>query len=585
MARRVIGDIAKQEIREAMRGLSGNAAKAEAVRLADLHNVNLQHIYKITADLRRGIRKPRADKGRRTFELVEGTDVWAAAQLVVARPFMDPDQALLTIRLRKPDAHLPSLEYFRQMLAEKGLGKKARRSGRRGHRRWEAEYPGEIFQVDVTALKSRWQDEKTRRIHRIEGIDKNHPMQDETKLRVWQIMLVDDHSRRRFLRYVSTRAITSMDMVRFEAEAFTALGVPKVLYTDNGSEFKGQHLHAEKLLNKVLEGMGGYVHQTHTPNNPQATGKVEGAHKWAEKMDRYIGLAFEEGQKLSIDDLNVIADRFCEEYNNKQHRTTKQTPMERWHSKRIVVRMIEPSVIESALCSQEFTVVLDASMTVTVGKVAYAIPSVDPHTKQRSPFVDHIGQKVRVVVPANIDTIVVTLPNGVSYDVDKVLATADKAGEFRSNADSTSENLKKRLRQTAAEDRKAIREQHKKTGQIAPVPHVNVVIETPATNVSQFPHAEHVVSAEEVSKVVMLPTAPPRPQEREVDIPAYHGKPIGYWEAVAEFGPQFGTPAECKEFLLGLYPNMEGSVPSFEVESAVRDRQHIAQRMQLRRVS
>jgi transposase InsO family protein len=578
MANRVIGDIAKQEVREAMRGLSGAAAKAEAARWADLLKVKTSHIYKITKDLREGLRKPRADKGKRTYQLAEGTDVWTAAQLVIVDK-LDPDHALQTVQLRNPQASLPSLEYFRQMLAEKGLGKKARRIGRRAYRQWEAEHPGEIFQVDVTALKVRWQDENTRRIHRIDGIDKNHPMQDESKIRVWQIMLVDDHSRRRFLRYVATRNITSRDMVRFECEAFDQLGVPKTLYTDNGSEFKGHHIQAEKLLNRFLEDMGGYRHQTHAPNNPQATGKVEGAHKWAEKMDRLIGLAVTEGQKLSIEDLNVIADRFCEHYNNQKHRATGQTPMERWHSKRIVVRKIERSVIESALLTQAFPAVLDASMTVACGKEIYKVPGV-------APFVNFVGQKVQVLVPPSIDVILMALPDGSEYEIEKMLATADKAGEFRSTADSTAETLKKRLRATRKEEVKEIKTKQKQTGQIAPVPHVNTVVEIPVTNVTQFPQPEHVVSAEEVGKVVMLPTTPAVTHASGAGhIPEYEGKSIGYWEAVAEFADRFENMAEAKEFMLGLFPNMEGNVPSVEVDNAERSRHAVAQRMQLRRVS
>ncbi len=276
-----------------MRGLSGKDAKATAVRMAELHGVNWQHIYKVTQDLRN--RKKRADSGRRTFKLENGSDLWYAAQLVVIDK-LDPDQALATTRLRRPDANLPSLEYFRRILAENGLGRKARRNPTRGYRRWEAANPGEIFQIDVTALKVRWQDEKTRRIQRIEGIDKNHPNTNPSMLRVWQIMLVDDCSRRRFLRYVATTHITSKEMVRFECEAYQKLGIPHILYTDNGSEFKGFHIRAAQILNRVLEGDGGYRHMTHAPGNSQASGKVENAHKWAEKMDRFVGLAVSEGQ-------------------------------------------------------------------------------------------------------------------------------------------------------------------------------------------------------------------------------------------------------------------------------------------------
>jgi transposase InsO family protein len=540
-----------------MRGLSGKAAKSMAVRLAALHHIGEQRIYKLTEDLRPS-RAKRSDKGKRAFEIVEGTDVWTAAQLVIVDK-LDPDQALLTCRTRGL-TKLPSLETFQRMLREKNLGKKQRRSAKRAFRRWEAEHPGELFQIDVTALKVRWQDEKTRRILRIEGVDKNHPQMDPSKLRVWQIMLVDDHSRRRFLRYIATTHITSLEMVRFECEAFEKLGIPHTLYTDNGSEFKGYHLRAAKILNNILEKDGGYRHQTHAPGNSQASGKVENAHQWAEKMDRLVGLAVSEGQIVTIDSLNLFADRVCEAYDNRKHRTTNEKPIVRWHAKKIVVRKLPKEIIESALMSDEFEVALDPSMTVAYKGTAYKVPNCQP-------FVNYIGQKVKIVVPPSIDLILITLPDGSEFELEKIVATADKAGEFKSTAESVAQDLTKRLKASRKEEIKAIKEKKKLTGEIAPVPHYNVPIEIPATNITHFPHPERVVSAEEVNAVTPI-----------VQAPAYDPS-ISYWQAVAEFSSSFpGGIDEAKEFLLAVFPNASGEIAKSDVEAAI-GRRHEKQRL------
>lgn len=564
---RVLGNSAIVEIRESMRGLTGTPAKQMAVRMAGAHGVNWQHVYKVTTDLRPK-RKTRSDKGKRSFELIEGTDVWKASQFVIADK-KDPDQALETVKLRNEDAKLPSLEYFQKILRDHGLGRKSRRSRKRAFRRWEAEYPGEIFQIDVTALKVRWRNEKTREIQRIEGVDKNHPQQDPMMLRVWQIMLVDDHSRRRFMRYVVTRAITSAEMVRFECEAYEKFGVPLMLYTDQGSEFKGNHKRAEKILNKILEHDGGYRHMPHSPHNAQATGKVENAHQWAEKMDRYVGLAITEGQTVTIEHLNVFADRICEAYDNRKHRTTNEKPIIRWHAKQIVVRKLPVEIIESALLSDEFEVVLDASMTVAHKGIAYKVPGVQP-------FVNYIGQKVKIVVPPNIDLILLTLPDGAEFEIEKIVATADKAGEFKSVAESTAQDLTKRLKASRKEEIKAIKAQNKLTGEIAPVPHYNVPVEIPATSVRHFPHQERIVSAEEIAAVTPV-FSNPEIQNRKSKIenrvvPVYTGKPIGYWEAVATSSDKFDSVDEAKEFLLGIFPGMAGEVPKNEVEAAINAR-------------
>ncbi|MDQ3322433.1 MAG: hypothetical protein M3525_08400, partial [Acidobacteriota bacterium] len=134
-----------------MRGLPGTSAKQMAVRLASQHKVSVQHIYKLTEDFRS--RQTRSDKGNRKFELKEGTDLWAAATLVIGGK-LDPDQAILTAQ-KNNFTHLPSLEYFQRILREHGLGLKQRKSSKRPFRLWEAEFPGQIYQIDVTALKVR----------------------------------------------------------------------------------------------------------------------------------------------------------------------------------------------------------------------------------------------------------------------------------------------------------------------------------------------------------------------------------------------------------------------------------------------
>ncbi len=552
-----------------MAGRCGSTAKAEAVRLAEIFEVGVQRIYEITRDLRPA-RKQRTDKGKRTFSLEEGTDTFKAAQLIVGAN-LDPDQAIETCRVRGFE-NVPSVDYMRNIMREAGLGKKQRRNGRRAHRRFEASAPGEMFQIDVTALKVRWHDVRNRRVLRIEGIDKNHPQLDDTKVRVWQIMLTDDFSRRRFLKYVTTLHITSRDIVEFECEVFSEIGVPKVLYTDNGSEFKGYHIRAQKILNSLLEDKGGYRHQTHEPGNAQATGKVENAHQWAEKMDRYIGLAIEEGQNLSIDDLNQFAGRVCEKYNNREHRVTGETPLARWHARRVELRMLPPEIVQSALLADESEVTLNPDMSVIFRKVAYKVPGVRP-------FVDYVGQKVKIVVPLNIDLIFMTLPNGVEYEMEKILATADKAGEFRSVAESGSIKLTKQLKAGHREEIKRIKAEAKQTGEIAPVPHLNIEMPNEASNVSRFPHIETVLTPDEINVVTQMPAETREAAAADSSKVNYRGQDMTYWESVAAYKDRFADIAECKEFLLDIFPHTFGHEPACDVEAAIENRRFNTRRL------
>lgn len=569
MPKRMIGTDTKLEIRAAMRGLAGTAARFEAERWAAHCGVAVGHIYRITQDLRPA-RKTRADRGRRTFAIVpECEGVWYAAQLVIEGK-LDPRLALETTRVRMPDAELPSLEYFQFLLREKNLGAKQRRNPVRAHRRFEAERPCQIFQIDVTGLKTRWKDESSRAIQHIEGVDKNHPEKAEHKLRVWQILLKDDFSRRTILRYVTAPAITSAEMVRFLCDAFTELGVPEIIYTDQGGEFKGRHKRAERILNSLptITESGGFRHMPHTPHNPQATGKVESGHKWAERMDRLIGLAISEGQCVTLDDLNTFAERICDEYNHRMHRTTGQTPIERWHSVRVDLRKLPAEVVESALLSEEFEAKLNADMTVADGKgKRYKVPG-------ERPFVDYIGKKVSVVIPANIDIILLTLPDHSEWELEKVLHTADVAGEYKRAADTEAEQLTKALKAARREEVKAIKAKTKLTGEIAPVPHLNVEMPLPETNVANFPHAETHVSAEELGAAVPGITPVETPAAASADhrpaVAEYTGRLIGYWEAVAEYAAAFeGEIESAKSHLLTLYPGTAGTCSTSEVEAFI----------------
>lgn len=552
MANITLGKTALQEIETAMTGLKGTPAKQMADYLADKHGVTYQHIYKKTEHLRPK-NKTRSDKGKRKFEMSPGTDTWEAVKLVLGGR-LDPEQSLLTAKMNNA-TNLPSLAYFRRMLHQAGLNKEQRESSRRPFRLWQSEMPGQMVQIDVTALKVRWEDKNTRRILRIEGIDKNHPQLDDKKIRVWQIMAVDDFSRRKFMRYVSTIHITSRDIIEFCCELFEEWGVPESIYTDNGSEFKGYFIRAEKILNMVLADKGGFEHKRHLPGNPQASGKVENAHQAAERADKYVGLAVEKGQIVTIKNLNEFARDWSIWINNRLHRATNQTPITRWHSKIVKMRVLPREIIESALLADEFEITLDHLMTVSHKGVIYSIPG-------EKPFVNYVGQKVSVVIPLTIDLMLIKLPNEKEYrEVPKIVHTADTAGDFKSHAETTAQQIRKMAVAEYKADNKAAKEKLKQTGEIFRIPHFNTPIEIPETNVAHFPHKEHHVSADEIAAVV--PVAPS----------VYAGKLIDYWKAVGIFADRFDSAAECRDFLRAHFADDEQLLPSKQVEEIVESRE------------
>jgi hypothetical protein len=188
-------------------------------------------------------------------------------------------------------------------------------------------------------------------------------------------------------------------------------------------------------------------------------------------------------------------------------------------------------------------------MTVAHKGTIYKIPGVQP-------FVNYIGQKVKIVVPPSIDLILLTLPDGSGIRDREDPRDRRRCGRFQTSVESVAQDLTKRLKASRKEEIKKIKEQKRTTGQIAPVPHYNLPIEQPTTNISHFPHEERVVSYEEVAAVTPLPQTS-------------RGKDIGYWEAVGMFGDQFTDIDLAKEFLLTIFPNEQGAIPKGDVQEAI----------------
>jgi hypothetical protein len=115
MANQVLGRLALEEIREAMRGLCGPVAKYEAEHVAAFYGISVSRVYDITRDLRPK-RKRRTDKGKRAADLLENEGLRFAAELVVLKK-IDTKRALESARLEGFEIPV-SLGTFRRYLRE-----------------------------------------------------------------------------------------------------------------------------------------------------------------------------------------------------------------------------------------------------------------------------------------------------------------------------------------------------------------------------------------------------------------------------------------------------------------------------------
>lgn len=560
MTRRILGQNAKSEIRESItRCRTSKEIAAEVERWSAHFGVRKDRIYAITKDVRPQ-RKIRADKGDRRLDIRTDENLKLVAGWVDLHHIKTSD-AILLARARGIDLPI-TFTTLDRYLRENGLDKKSRRSLRTPHVRMEAKAPGQRFQFDISGTKERWFDVTTRKILSVSTLEvsKNHPNTKASRVRVWRFSLIDDYSRRVFVRYFAVEKPNSSHVVDFLLMAYDELGVPLELYTDNDVVIKfGRNRRATEILNKVLRDQGGYENIFHLPGNARATGKAERLHSTVEQEEKFIGLYLAERGDLSIDVMNKqFAIAFQNRKNYARHSETGEQPMARWESTFSVIRRLDYATLRSAFMADEFEVRLRGDLTFRLNRQTFQLPTTD-----RYPFADWVGQKLRVVFHDDHPFFTVIGLDGVEYDIDKEPATLLVAGEeFKSPRQTNAETLRKEIRAKAKEDAAAI----KRSGETQPIPYFDIDFAPEAGNTNVTPlfrnKPETTIEPERIAEV-----APGR-------VAASHNPAINFWEAVRLFESDFATKSECKQFMDTLFASRDEEcwLLRSEVEDAIEQR-------------
>ena len=461
MPKTILNEVEIQEACMALALKSGPSAGAEARRLADHFGCHVSRIYAATKHLRPA-RKPRADRGRRRVDLKEHAGMSLATSLVVGYN-VDPDLALETARANGHETPV-SLGTYRRQLREAGLNRAQRRSRRVVHRGFEAKAPGEIYQFDISGVKDRMVDVRNKRIVQVHpgDVSANHPNRKSTRVKLWKFTMKDDYSRKIFTRFVATDKPNSCDVIDFILEAFRVMGVPLVLYTDNDAVIVSRLMRrAAAILDRAFAESGGFRLEQHMPYNSNATGKVENSHLWVEKYEKLIAV----GETPHIDQLNEFAAAFCERYNWTEHRKTKEKPEIRCRAGHGVMRVPPDALLNDAFKAREFEVRVNSDVTISVDAKSWQLPrsrrissSLQGAKEIDNPFVDlaQLGKKVQVVWPVEAEWFL-AVAGGNEFELPKVEAIADAAGEFKSVAESAAEQNTKHFKAIAEETRKAVR--------------------------------------------------------------------------------------------------------------------------------
>lgn len=559
MPRTTIDADTRLEIRAALVGLSGARAKQEAERWANSTGLHVSRIYEITKDLRPS-RKSRSDKGSRKADLMQHPGMRTVAELVTTKK-LDPDQA---IEMARANGHsVPvSLGTTRRYLRAAGLNRRTLRRGIRSCRRFEASGPLEIFQFDISGVKERWIDVKTRRILKVSELEvsKNHPNTKVNRIPLWKFVLVDDYSRVKYVRFVACGKPDSEHVISFLLEAFRELGIPKILYTDNDAIIVSRRMRrAASILDRYFAESGGFRLDQHAAGNPQATGKVEVAHQLIEKCERFIGACDE---RPTLDQLNTFTERICQKVNWQVHRSTGEIPAVRFRHGNAVMRIPPAETLDSAFKSAEFERQITAELTFSYEGTAYQLPRNAVINGERNPFVDWVGQKVRVVWPTEADYFVAIGPNGTAYEMERRAAAADRAGEFRAVAESVGQQAMKSLKASSDEKRTA----RLASGEHNIVPGIHKDFDLPAA-ATIMPRKKQAMDASLLAALTEPGVIPPS----MVD-----GLPIDYWSALGLLiteGSLTSSEAD-KAWLWSVFGN-DTKIMDTEIRAALESRAEV----------
>ena len=250
--------------------------------------------------------KPRADRG--TYPSLSATLRMAIRGLKEDNPFYTVPVVIKKLRQEKligPDEIVNKATIYR-FIRQENLKKVSENAQDR--RRFEAEHSNEIWQCDV--------------LHGpMVFVDGAKAMK-----KAYLMAIIDDHSR--LIVHASFYLSETFEILKEALRASVSRrGIPGKFYVDNGACYRSEQ------LERILASLGTQL--THSrAYRPQGRGKIE---RWFKNIrDSFLPMLPETA--LTLTDLNERLDAFVDEYNNREHGSTKETPYMRYRKDLSCVR-------------------------------------------------------------------------------------------------------------------------------------------------------------------------------------------------------------------------------------------------------
>jgi len=365
-------------IREAMSGLSGQAARAVADDLALRFGVSRATVYRLSADVRPGRKlrsdreKPRHGVSEAALETADGLifnmqyTAERAVEILEANGLVEPGQ-ISGATLRREIARRSGLgcRALKKMTPKKI---KPLRSYQNTHRRMEADYPNQVVAVDFTVAGQFYVDAE-QNLGYLSPLVHRKNRENMKGSRLWIYCAIDLYSRARFtMAYPGMTSTYWLDFlynwVSWKSD-FPFYGLPEHIRADGDARIK------EKTSQRVLDALG--VQLQIGVANPNFNGMVERQFYSLKDVQNATRL-----HKLMLDGFNLMLRAEDFRYNTRKHTTTGEVPFQRFMRMVEKVRVIPDRELFDTLMFDELYLRVDPYLCYRVRGETYQLPDVPP---------------------------------------------------------------------------------------------------------------------------------------------------------------------------------------------------------------
>ncbi|WP_061086465.1 DDE-type integrase/transposase/recombinase [Heyndrickxia coagulans] len=172
------------------------------------------------------------------------------------------------------------------------------------------------------------------------------PKNPEKRKKVYLIAIIDDHSR----RIMHAEFFLEERYPRLERcvqKAVLKFGVPNLFFCDNGS------VYSAKQFQIMCARMGTkLIHAK--PYSPESKGKIEKFFQFVDSsFTEEANLLINQGKLTTLKQLNEYLRSWLEAYDNRIHRSTKQTPKKRYEAKEDHTRHLPAELLKNIFLWEE----------------------------------------------------------------------------------------------------------------------------------------------------------------------------------------------------------------------------------------